>query len=150
MAHLIISQKDEIAYPVGRDMAQTIEIVSQMVEKLRQLYTCSDPIQFVVRGSSGAIISGIASTMMRSHDLKIVHLKKEGESSHSSGASIEADRKVIIIDDLIASGATVNTIYSEVSKHNLEVDTLCVSGSVYTRNLNFKPNNIITGTIKIN
>ena len=151
MKQYTISESDEIAYPVGRDMTQTIRIVSQMVEQLKKIYKPETPIQFVVRGSSGAIISGIASTMMKEYDLKIVHFKKEGESSHSKGASIELDRKIIIIDDLISTGTTVNIIYEKILTYDadLEVDTLCVSGAIFTNRLSFKPNNAIANQIYI-
>lgn len=145
-----LGTKKEIPYPVGRDMPKTIEIVQEMCDKLMTLYEENMSIQLVVRGSSGAIIGGLVASILNGRNIvTITHIKKKGESSHSSGIyDLKDTFPIVIIDDLISSGSTVNEIYKAlVERGYYDVDTLCVSRDVELRILNFKPKNIITGAI---
>ena len=55
----------DIPYPVGRAMSITKEIVSEMALILKEIYpNKSEPLIFLVRGSSGAILAGIITSMM--------------------------------------------------------------------------------------
>ena len=147
---LELTIKQTIPYPVGRDMPNTIIIVQEMCDNLIMLYKDTTIIQLVVRGSSGAIIGGlVASILNHIHIVKIIHIKKEGESSYSSGIYDLIDTcPIVIIDDLISSGSTVNEIYKALNDRGYyDVDTLCISGNVELPRLNFKPKNIITGII---
>ena len=102
-----------------------------------------------MRGSSGAILSGILIGEMIEYDIYIYHIKKDGEYSHSSDYyPIDFSNPNIIIDDFISSGETVNAIFEKIQKVNskeLKIDTLCVSGGFNIETLNFRPNNIISG-----
>ena len=145
----------DIPYPVGRAMSITKEIVSEMALLLKEIYpNKSEPLMFLVRGSSGAILSGIITSMMSEYDnIEIMHIKKHGESSHSGNYyRFDKKYKTIILDDFIESGETVNSIYNSVTEDNknLTIDTLCVSGSVFTARLCFKPNNLICSRYESN
>lgn len=142
--------KDTIPYPVGRNMSKTIVIVQEMCDKLTMLYKENTYIQLVVRGSSGAIIGGLVASILNHRNMvTITHIKKEGESSHSSGIYDLKDYcPIVIIDDLISSGATVNEIYKALNERGYyDIDTLCISGHVELCRLNFKPKNIIAGIL---
>lgn len=142
--------KQTIPYPVGRDMLRTIEIVQEMCDKLTMLYEENIFIQLAVRGSSGAIIGGLVASILNHRNIvMITHIKKEGESSHSSGIyGLKSTYPIVIIDDLISSGSTVNEIYKALNERGYyDVDTLCISGGVELHRLNFKPKNIIAGVI---
>ena len=147
---LELTIKQTIPYPVGRDMPRTIEIVQQMCDKLKILYKEDEVIQLVVRGSSGAIIGGLVANILNDRNIvTITHIKKEGESSHFSGIyDLKSTCPIVIIDDLISSGNTVNEIYKALNDRGyFNVDTLCISGCVELSKLKFKPENIITGAI---
>lgn len=144
-----------IPYPVGRAMSTTKEIISEMASELRKIYpNKSEPLIFLVRGSSGAILAGIITSMMSEYeDIEIMHIKKSGESSHSgNNYRFKKQRKTIILDDFISSGETVNSIYNSVDDYNVNliIDTLCVSGSVFIERLCFKPNNLICSRYESN
>ena len=114
------------------------------------LYKEDEVIQLVVRGSSGAIIGGLVASILNHRNIvTITHIKKEGESSHSSGIyDLKHTYPIVIIDDLMSSGSTVCEIYKALNDiRYYDVDTLCISGHVELRRLNFKPKNIITGVI---
>ena len=145
----------DIPYPVGRAMSITKEIVSEMALILKEIYpNKSEPLIFLVRGSSGAILAGIITSMMSEYDnIEIMHIKKHGESSHSGNYyRFDKQYKSIILDDFIESGETVNSIYNSVNEDNknVTIDTLCVSGSVFIERLCFKPNNLICSRYESN
>lgn len=139
-----------ITYPVGVDLKRTISIVKDMAEKIKNLYPVESfpALQFYLRGSSGAILGGIISTMLSDYIVRLNHIKKDKEESHS-GSSFDYDRDIpsIILDDLIATASTVNIIEKEVSEStgDFKVDLLCVSGHVNGIRLRFKPKHIIAG-----
>lgn len=155
MKILKLNHSSDIPYPVGRAMSITKEIVSEMSLKLKELYpNKSEPLMFLVRGSSGAILAGIITSKMSKYEnIEIMHIKKHGESSHS-GNYYRFDKKYksIILDDFIESGETVNSIYNSVNEDNknITIDTLCVSGSVFIEKLCFKPNNLICSRYESN
>ena len=147
---LELTIKQTIPYPVGRDMHGTIVIVQEMCDKLIMLYEDAALIQLVVRGSSGAIIGGLVASILNHRKIvTITHIKKEGESSHFSGIyDLISTFPIVIIDDLISSGNTVNEIYKALNDRGyFNVDTLCISGGIELPRLNFKPKNIIAGAI---
>lgn len=155
MKILKLTHHSDIPYPVGRAMSITKEIVSEMALLLKEIYpNKSEPLMFLVRGSSGAILSGIIISMMSEYDnIEIMHIKKHGESSHSGNYyRFDKQYKTIILDDFIESGETVNSIYNSVTEDNknLTIDTLCVSGSVFIEKLCFKPNNLICSRYESN
>lgn len=155
MKILKLNHSSDIPYPVGRAMSITKEIVSEMASNLRKIYpNKSEPLMFLVRGSSGAILAGIITSIMSEYEnIEIIHIKKHGESSHY-GNYYRFDKKYksIILDDFIESGETVNSIYNSVNEDNknLTIDTLCVSGSVFIEKLCFKPNNLICSRYESN
>ena len=155
MEILKLTHSSDIPYPVGRAMSITKEIVSEMAYNLRKIYpNKSEPLMFLVRGSSGAILAGIITSIMSEYEnIEIMHIKKHGESSHSGNYYIfHKPCKTIILDDFIASGETVNSIYNSVNDYNgnITIDTLCVSGSVFIERLYFKPNNLICSRYESN
>lgn len=155
MKILKLTHLSDIPYPVGRAMSITKEIVSEMALTLKEIYpNKSEPLMFLVRGSSGAILAGIITSMMSEYDnIEIMHIKKHGESSHSGNYyRFDKQYKSIILDDFIESGETVNSIYNSVNEDNknVTIDTLCVSGSVFIERLYFKPNNLICSRYESN
>jgi adenine/guanine phosphoribosyltransferase-like PRPP-binding protein len=148
MKFLKLESELEIPYPVGIDMKLTIEIVKDMANKLNYLYDEKHSLQIFVKGSSGAILGGIISTMLIAENIFISHIKKDGENSHNSRVSILQGRdfKVIILDDFMSSGATINSIYDKIHllSSDTVIDCLCLSGGVDVRRLDFKPRNLIS------
>ena len=62
---------------------------------------------------------------------KIIHIKKDGEDSHSLSCP-QFDSYNIIVDDFIVSGATIQRIIEETARiHYIrEFDALIVSGII--------------------
>ena len=98
-------------YLVGAVKTDTRKyIVKRIVEKIKELNLDFDAIAF--RGMSGAIIAPIVANELNK-DLLMV---RKSDGNHS-GFELEGNRNsqnYIIIDDLIATGKTINSILSVV------------------------------------
>jgi len=139
-----LENSDSTKYPVGRFIQQNMYIILDMIAKLKTVNTKDDLILWC-RGSSGSIMSGVIASHFP--NAKISHVKKDGESSHSSDVDIYIEKSHInvIVDDFISSGNTVNTVAQMMKRNNYTVHGLCVSSSVYMRKLEFKPEFVICG-----
>lgn len=91
------------------------------------------------------------------YNCRILHIKKPGElnDSHSTNKfSLDLTRTFIIVDDFIATGNTINSIYRNLIENDFprdkQIDILCVTDNPKLKNLNFKPKYIICGEIPFN
>ena len=122
------SKLDCMEYPVGSHMSYNIPIIKKMVSIIKRKYN-DKPINLFCQGSSGAIVAAIICLYVSK--CKIIHIKKDGEYSHSLSCP-QHDGYNIIVDDFISSGATVQRIIEEAAKiHYIrEFDALIVSDSI--------------------
>lgn len=135
-----------LEYPVGEyilnnknkiiDMAQAFAVIDEFK---------NEGLNLICRGSSGAIIATIFAMILPNMST-IVHIKKEGESAHSSALILNYGYKNIIVDDMICTGETLNIIYDKLNssymfslKTPIIIDCVCVSGADSSRFLKFKP-----------
>jgi len=153
----------ELRYPIASYLHINIAKIKLMGDMLITQYP-TEELTLICRGSSGAII-GSQIALLIGERCKMLHVKKEGENCHSGkfnnfSEAIEPQRKLIIVDDLIATGSTVNIIVSEMDKHiketnknvgyerdHVEIDALCVTGYVKMSQLKFIPKVIIAKRI---
>lgn len=140
---------DTPCYKVINYIQSNIPIILDMVEKLKPELSEKKDVILWCRGSSGAIIAGIMATQIK--NARISHVKKDGEGSHSATISTTPnDRKNtinVMVDDFMNSGETLNAIYTQMKAHKIKVHGLCISGTVYMKNIKFKPEFIISGSI---
>lgn len=98
-------------------------------------------ITFVVRGTSGAMIAGAMLNELKhikwSTEVCILIVRKDGDNAHSTSLQgIDAIKlsKIIVVDDFIDSGDTINAILEKLdSKLNYmfpKYDMLCVSNNL--------------------
>lgn len=164
---------EDVLYPVSLNIESGLHFINKSYPHLKKLLDDKVDINIWCRGSSGAILSTLLVTKLISdkydvHRIKICHIKKTGESSHSSDFSYKPHLRKensfnIIIDDFISSGNTVNTIYLRMceindEEFNLKVDVLLVSSSFYSIKFNepdskyniiFSPSYFITNGISL-
>lgn len=125
---LLLNQSFSMDYPIGLYINNNMEIIRNMASIIKDKYK-DKSIALWCMGSSGAIISGIVSSLI-DNDVAINHIKKPGESSHNN-SSMVIDKKVnIIIDDFIATGATIKNIADKMTIYRVKIDTICISGYV--------------------
>lgn len=132
--------RQDMTYPVGSNMQNAIkycDVFSRELIKLNEDLKHKE-IHLFCRGSSGAIISALVAQRISSfYKVKIKHVKKNGESSHNDVYSVFIEALNVIIDDFIASGATVNAIHKKITDitGGCWPQVLCVSGVVDTLRL---------------
>lgn len=144
-----IAELGGTGYPVGADMEGVMNTVNQMYKILIEHIGKENKKHhwtLVCRGSSGAILAGAVGCLLKSDKIscEILHIKKPGEQSHQESATFQPKSKIIIIDDFIVSGNTVNSIHRELVEigRPFEVDILIVGETFSARYLDFKPNYI--------
>lgn len=142
-------------------MTQTMEKVKDMADKLKKIFpadslplngTDKPQLIFNVRGSSGAILSGLITPFLTDYEVVINYIRKSGERHHGSDdIFLNENYPWIILDDFIDSGETIKEIYKAmeqsdwIKKYPVKVDCLIVSGEVHQNKLTFVPDNIIAG-----
>ena len=130
---------ETIKYPVGDKILYNIPIIKNMGDKIKSILIKTKldyffPINLICSGSSGAIIAAIVATILYSNFKKvnIRHIKKDGESSHTTGNyksylfnNYFSDVN-IIVDDLICSGVTMRRIFNKIPE-NIIIDIIAIS-----------------------
>jgi orotate phosphoribosyltransferase-like protein len=131
-----------LRYPVGERMTENFSIIDEMCVHLRELleaeYAGIKNVHFLCRGSSGAILAAIVGRYIYMNTDRVIHIdhfKKEGENSHNHNRFDEKllfnDSVVVIIDDIVCTGQTVDAILCDVNKFtSLYPHILCVSGDI--------------------
>jgi hypothetical protein len=144
--------KSKVNYPFGPNIKENIPYVKIIAEEFTTFWNNlplqekkSQKINILCRGSSGAMMAALFSAeIIEWATVKISHIKKIGEDAHNNDLSVSPDHFVIIIDDFISSGATVNAIYDQfLAEVDTRIDLLCVTGNVYEKDIRFKPKYIM-------
>jgi phosphoribosylpyrophosphate synthetase len=134
-------------YPVSNGIKEAIQTAKNMVEALIDVYGSQQRFRLVCAGSSGAILSALAASILAGSVVEIIHIKKDGEKSHCEGDQAEdyIDTVTVIIDDLISSGDTVCRIYKKFTEANPEhkIDAIIVNMRVEMHRLAERCSDII-------
>ena len=109
-------------YPVGKNMMENEsafrDLIDQFLDTANDSIISHDKIALICMGSSGSIVSTLMYMALRSKHpgkyVEIVHIKKDGESSHSTKFqgipdSYQPDVLHVWIDDHIDQGTTVSS-----------------------------------------
>lgn len=125
---------EPLEYPVGSGPRQLADHAMAWAPEIEKLLSVSDKYFMVCTGSSGAMCA-TAINMLLSNPLEVVHIKKDGETSHSSrNGGLKPSLKYlgtpIIVDDFIASGATIHRIAKAIREDAYRVvDCVVVMGN---------------------
>jgi hypothetical protein len=154
----IICWNDYVGYPVGSHLDEAVTFASNAAEKFNGIKQFQNRyINVWCRGSSGAILAALFGEKITGYmNLKICHVKKEGESSHTFSPQPYWLGINVIIDDFCDTGSTLNAIFEELKESNsVKIVHCLVIGTTaatkrekrLSRKLKFKPKIIITNTI---
>lgn len=127
-------------YPVGLHIIKWLEVLNcyiyaiQNVVGLRKLN-----VGLVCTGSSGAMLSALIVAQLKiDSSVEIIHIKKDGEDSHSGSASdLSEYDELFFIDDFVSMGFTLNRILSMFPTYDFNV---VVADSVYESDLHGNTN----------
>lgn len=106
-------------YPVGNNIkiaAEFTKAAAYQFIKIREYNNPYPSLNIWCRGSSGAILASLFAVHIHMPNIKIIHVKKPGENSHSGGYHpyTYGDAINVIIDDFVSSGKTLRHIYSQM------------------------------------
>ena len=142
---LFYKEKIPVQYPVGLFTENSYCYIKNILEIINELYRekkDSITICFIARGNSGAILSGslMHFVFRRGYKAYVVLSRKPSEGSHGNNMqglySVKTDciaeKKelvTIVVDDFIATGATLDYIMSDVETYSVsdKLDILFVS-----------------------
>ncbi len=143
---IMVHTKAEVtSYPFGRYIENNIEEINKVIKGFQTIKKFKGKrINLLCQGSSGAIVATMFALQIPNS--VILHIKKDGEDSHSSNgfpSDVFKDTINVIVDDFIATGSTVNRIYSKVKHNDITIHALCVSSNVREDRLDFSPDYIV-------
>jgi len=123
-----------ISYPVGENIIGWNKVTKEYARIIKELVTIDDNITLIVAGSSGAMLSTMVYLHLKNYKVYIVHVKKDGENSHSnSKPSFPRPSACFIIDDQIDTGNTVNRLLAAYPY--TEFEAIIVGGKVYVSHI---------------
>jgi orotate phosphoribosyltransferase-like protein len=124
------------SYPVGEHIRDNYPIIQDMAKQINAV-AGRKSINLFCQGSSGAIIAGIITSLLPKRNIIIYHIKKEKEDSHNDVINHEVRQNAfnVIVDDFVATGETINRVYSIAIRKVDNIHCLCVSGEVSERNI---------------
>ena len=124
-----------VSYPVGQFFFLSFDYIREAASSINKVFPTGKLI-LVVRGHSGSILAGgIAYILKRKGREVLISVSRKAESTH--GCNLEGlpsyipdDTHIIIVDDFVETGETINAILKDLTKtiENIEVfDMLCVA-----------------------
>ena len=142
MEHIYKIKGSTMSYPTTTNFAKNIKLIPQycnaikkyvkLESKEREIYE----ITLVCTGSSGSIICGaimnklVKNKFFENINIYVLHIKKNREDSHNTSDNIYLFENLIVIDDFIQYGETINRCIKETHKR---IDMIIVSGIVYKK-----------------
>jgi len=147
--YITIGEMYNFGYPVGRNILNDIKCADALINAFLFIREFEGrKINLLCTGSSGAIIATMFALRLRDR-VQICYVYKDGESSHNDeGTEVTPDKSSInvIVDDFIASGATMNFIYSNNNGSRKDIDCVCVCRqSNGYEPIHFKPKYMVCG-----
>lgn len=137
-----------LSYPVGANLFQASSYINIVYNRIKDLIPKDKLINVWARGSSGSILGTLLIGKMMdngiSENIKLAYVRKPSETEHrSSPSSFYYSPEVfnIVIDDFIASGRTIKSIFEAMKGENRQqpVDILIVKGAYRLEEMSNKP-----------
>lgn len=124
-----------VTYPIGNNIPNLMRLIDLYLDAFNTHITLPEGtnINLWCRGSSGAIIAGIFASKLKNISqeyIRISHVKKHGEDSHSITKFSITNAYNIVIDDFVSTGETVKAIFSHMRKFaKVEIADLLIVAS---------------------
>ena len=115
-----------IEYPVGTFISYNTPIIKNMANYIKRKFP-EETISLWCRGSSGAIIAGIISSILKGRT-DIRYISKNDEKRHDKTSILYKSTINIIVDDFVCTGETIDDIINKSGCKKF--DLLIVSGNI--------------------
>ncbi|QQV89768.1 phosphoribosyltransferase [Cellulophaga phage Calle_1] len=125
-----------LGYPLGAVLSESLNTLKSMAKIVNAEFSKSklNRMNIFCMGSSGAITAAIILNEIskENNDIYIIHVKKDGEKSHSSRVDCKNNAFNIIVDDFVESGKTIEKVYKNaIRRSNVsKIDLVIFSGDV--------------------
>ena len=104
-------------YPVYSPLDVTMDNARRVGGWLGERYG-PQPVYLACTGTSGIVIASLVSEYL---DCEILYLRKDKDNAHcTSSVPTGARRPVIIVDDCVASGATLFKLFTYLRRYDLD------------------------------
>lgn len=141
-----LGKLETLYYPVGvvldNTRIYTDKVAKAIYNTFKDQLSKGSTIVFVIRGTSGAILSGIVASSIQDLDphinMRILIVRKPDETTHGYSlqgiSNINKDKDIIIvIDDFIVTGNTIESIIEQLDNSKISLPKyhmLCVGNSI--------------------
>lgn len=127
-------------YPVGKDIAAVDIQTTKTAELLRPLLRNEQYINLWCIGSSGTLISSLLAVKLITrgtyNNVRICHLRKDGEHSHQQEMIPLNGGYNLIVDNFADSGSTVLDLVDRIlEEYGLEISGVVLHGSINGENV---------------
>ena len=126
----------DMQYPVGEYFSkENFDYIREAASSINKIFPTGKLI-LVVRGHSGSILAGgIAYILRRKSRNVLISVSRKSEPTHGSNlegvypSCISSDTHIIVVDDFVQSGETIETILMDLIMRTNErkFDMLCVA-----------------------
>lgn len=125
-------------YPVGAYFHENLDYIKESANGIMKLYPSRFEIALVCRGTSGCILASGVGFILEEHGYRVTLIvsRKENESHHSDNmyhaSALKLDTIIVVIDDFISSGATIQKILEDLDasrSRRKTYDLLCISNA---------------------
>lgn len=139
----------ELSYPIGNRMSTANAYMIDAYTAFSAIEEYKNKhVTIVCRGSSGSILATLFASKFPDIDVvDIQHIKKDGELSHHSGISINNESIVVLIDDFVSSGGTVDAIQGRVMADGKQINVVILMNGWGRRNFSWAPSYLIRGSL---
>lgn len=141
-----LGKLETIYYPIGVDLDNnriyTDKIAKVIYDTFKDQLSKESTLVFIIRGTSGAIISGIVASSIQNLDshinTKILIVRKPNEAAHGYSlqgiSTVNKDKDIIIVlDDFIVTGNTIKAIIEQLDNSEIDLSKyhmLCLNNSI--------------------
>lgn len=124
-----------VSYPVGQFFFASFDYIREAASSINKVFPTGKLI-LVVRGHSGSILAGgIAYILKREGREVLISVSRKAESTHGDNlegilSNVSDDTHIIIVDDFVETGETIEAILKDLTKRIMGVevfDMLCVA-----------------------
>lgn len=112
---------DCYSYPVFEDMNVVESNMDLCIPYIKNTVEKETFVQLFCRGSSGLTIATVLMRKMKENgynNTRIAYVRKNSESQHGSSSYPMSNYKIIVVDDFMSTGETLNHIFEHVEMNN--------------------------------
>lgn len=121
-----ISEGRRYAYPVYCFIELLMNCAARTAAQLRRLYGDTASLLLVCTGTSGVLIAAELVKILGGR-ASVYYIRKGDEAAHLTASLPPSAELLIVVDDIMASGATMRYIANKLGEHSVKVKAVCLA-----------------------